>query len=60
MSNDHKPDLPKEKERIEKSGGRVSCYYDDEGNPLGPYRVWLKDDEIPGLAMSRSIGDFIA
>ena len=23
-------------------------------------RVWLKDKEIPGLAMSRSLGDYIA
>lgn len=27
---------------------------------LGPARVWLKDTMIPGLAMSRSIGDFVA
>jgi len=27
---------------------------------LGPYRVWLKTEQYPGLAMSRSIGDFVA
>ena len=27
---------------------------------LGPYRVWLKTENYPGLAMSRSIGDFVA
>jgi len=27
---------------------------------FGPYRVWLKTENFPGLAMSRSIGDFVA
>lgn len=27
---------------------------------FGPYRVWLKTETFPGLAMSRSIGDFVA
>jgi len=27
---------------------------------MGPARVWLKDKNIPGLAMSRSLGDIIA
>ena len=27
---------------------------------MGPKRVWLPQDDIPGLAMSRSIGDRIA
>ena len=27
---------------------------------MGPMRVWLKNEEIPGLAMSRSLGDRIA
>lgn len=26
----------------------------------GPYRVWLQDEDIPGLAMSRSFGDLVA
>lgn len=30
------------------------------GNPVGPARVWLKHENIPGLAMARSIGDKIA
>ena len=33
---------------------------DSKGKPIGPYRVWLKDWEIPGLAMSRALGDFVA
>ena len=27
---------------------------------MGPDRVWLRDDELPGLAMTRSFGDTIA
>ena len=28
--------------------------------PIGPNRVWLLNDNIPGLAMSRSFGDRLA
>jgi len=27
---------------------------------MGPERVWLKEIEVPGLAMSRSFGDTVA
>ncbi len=27
---------------------------------MGPERVWLKDIDVPGLAMSRSFGDAVA
>jgi serine/threonine protein phosphatase PrpC len=27
---------------------------------MGPQRVWIKDEEVPGLAMSRSFGDKVA
>ena len=30
------------------------------GRYVGPDRVWLKDEDVPGLAMSRSIGDLVA
>ena len=55
MSRDHKPELLDEKKRIIASGGRVDKIYG-----LGPYRVWFKDEDYPGLAMSRSIGDSLA
>ncbi|CAK56176.1 unnamed protein product (macronuclear) [Paramecium tetraurelia] len=60
LSNDHKPDLPQERRRIEQSGGRVEPYIDFDGSSLGPSRVWLKTEDIPGLAMSRSFGDKVA
>ena len=60
LSRDHKPDIPEERERIEKSDGRIAPFRDLSGSFLGPDRVWLKNQEIPGLAMSRSIGDLVA
>lgn len=51
LSNDHKPDLPLERARIEKAGGEVS-----PAGPGGrPSRVWSGGRF--GLAMSRSLGD---
>jgi len=59
LSHDHKPDLESEKMRILQSNGRVD-QMDFNGFKNGPNRVWMRDEEYPGLAMSRSIGDFIA
>jgi len=59
LTHDHKPDLPEEKQRIEQAGGRVFAITYDDGY-LGPSRVWLHDQDIPGLAMSRSLGDTVA
>jgi len=59
LSIDHKPDLPEEKERILKSGGRVFAVQYDDGID-GPPRVWLRNIDVPGLAMSRSLGDVVA
>ena len=60
LSRDHKPDSPDERERILRANGRVEPYYDEDGNDFGPARVWLMDQNVPGLAMSRSIGDVVA
>ena len=59
LSFDHKPDLEAEKSRITKAGGRVHAFKEG-GQYLGPARVWVKSGEYPGLAMSRSLGDFMA
>eukprot|EP00538_Stauroneis_constricta_P011794 CAMPEP_0119548356 /NCGR_PEP_ID=MMETSP1352-20130426/2296_1 /TAXON_ID=265584 /ORGANISM="Stauroneis constricta, Strain CCMP1120" /LENGTH=362 /DNA_ID=CAMNT_0007593597 /DNA_START=121 /DNA_END=1209 /DNA_ORIENTATION=- len=56
---DHKPDSPKEKERILSSGGRVFAVEYDDGVD-GPPRVWLGHMDVPGLAMARSLGDVVA
>ena len=42
------------------SGGRIEKYRDQNGNAIGPLRVWTKVDMSPGLAMTRSMGDSIA
>ena len=42
------------------SGGRIEAFKDQDGNFVGPSRVWLLNQDIPGLAMSRSIGDVVA
>ena len=60
LSRDHKPSEEDEFERIIKSGGRVESYKNEDGDPVGPERVWLKDEDFPGLAMSRSFGDEVA
>jgi len=57
LSEDLKPDLPHERERIEMSGGIVSPYK-ERSIPVGPPRVWESLRlEKPGLAVSRSLGD---
>jgi len=53
LTRDHKPDLKDERERIEKAGGRV----DFDGIN---HRIFAKDMQCPGLAMSRCLGDLMA
>lgn len=60
LTVDHKPELEHEKNRIESAGGRVDTYRSPKGEPYGPYRVWFRDQNIPGLAMSRSFGDSVS
>ena len=60
LSFDHKPENKLEKERILNNGGRIEPYVDDNGEYYGPQRVWLKNGDVPGLAMSRSFGDMVA
>lgn len=60
LTRDHKPDEQDEYQRIMEQNGRVDSFKDQNGDPMGPMRVWLKDEEVPGLAMSRSLGDKVA
>ena len=60
LSRDQKPSEQDEYDRIINAGGRVASFKDEKGNDIGPERVWLKEEDIPGLAMSRSFGDEIA
>ena len=59
LSIDHKPENKEEKERILEKGGIVS---QSENGKLddGPFRVWVKGENYPGISMSRSLGDEVA
>jgi cAMP-dependent protein kinase regulator len=50
-TQDHKPDLPEEKARLEKAGSEVREI--DPGNS----RIYLPGSNFPGLTMSRAFGD---
>ena len=60
LTMDHKPNSPGELERIDEAGGRVARLQDESGEEVGPHRVWLRYAWIPGLAMSRALGDALA
>jgi len=64
LTRDHKPSDPVEAKRIIESGGRIttskgSLKIKEVGNGTGPLRVWRKEDNTPGLSMTRAIGDSI-
>jgi serine/threonine protein phosphatase PrpC len=60
ITRDHKPSLPDEAKRILEKGGRIEPMRDEDNTFIGPPRVWLKEQDYPGLAMSRSFGDRVA
>ncbi|RMZ52944.1 hypothetical protein APUTEX25_001063, partial [Auxenochlorella protothecoides] len=52
LTQDHKPEDPREMARIVRSGGRVvQVYHDAHNNPVGPFRVCFPNTNTsPGLA----------
>ena len=60
LTVDQKPDAEDERKRILESGGKIRQTTNILGQFIGPQRVWNKSGGLPGLAMSRSIGDNIA
>ncbi len=61
LSWDAKPDVPEERRRIQIKGGLVAQLRDTSGKPMGAFRVFRSTkDFLPGLAMSRSLGDALA
>ncbi len=60
LTRDHKPSIPEEAERIRSYGGRIRPMKDEDGNFIGPLRVYMKEKDLPGLAMTRSFGDYYA
>lgn len=59
LAVEQRPNMREELERIKKAGGKVQQLTNEQGIKIGPYRVWKKIGTLPGLAMSRSIGDSI-
>lgn len=53
LTKDHKPFDKNEMRRIESLGGEIK-------QGLGPLRVYVKGEDYPGIAMSRSLGDLVA
>ena len=58
LSNDHKPTRDDERVRIMRAGGKIRRFL-QENVPVGPLRVWI-DEEGPGIAMTRTLGDWLA
>ncbi|KAH9673200.1 putative protein phosphatase 2C 65 [Citrus sinensis] len=54
LTTDLKPEIAGEAERIRNCKGRVFAM-DEEPDV---YRVWMPDEDCPGLAMARAFGDF--
>ncbi|CAI9755057.1 unnamed protein product [Fraxinus pennsylvanica] len=54
LTVDLKPNLPREAARIQKCKGRVFALQDEPEVA----RVWLPNNDSPGLAMARAFGDF--
>lgn len=54
LTVDLKPTLPGEAERIKQCKGRVHALKDEPH----VHRVWLPNENSPGLAMTRAFGDF--
>merc|ERR1719379_1694664 len=52
-TEDHKPNIKEEKQRIERNGGQV--IYDGFAN----HRVYARGHHYPGLNMSRALGDLM-
>ncbi len=65
MTIDHKPESPEELSRINKSGGKVLVksgvprvvWHRPSGGHQGPVRRSTQIDEVPFLAVARSLGD---
>lgn len=56
-TRDHVPNIPEERARILRAGGRVS---EETFGGVSAFRVYQSGQNLPGLAMSRSLGDSVA
>ena len=62
LSVDHIPTSPNENKRIISNNGKIKKMTNENGEEIGPFRVFEKEKDslLPGISMSRSIGDLIA
>lgn len=58
LTTDHKPTVRSETKRILLQGGELRAIRYPEGDE-GPVRVWCSGEDVPGLAMSRSVCDTV-
>ena len=56
LTQEHRPDVTEEYNRIILNNGRVQKLVDINGQFIGPYRVWEPDANFPGLTISRCLG----
>jgi serine/threonine protein phosphatase PrpC len=58
LSVNHVPELSEENKRIIQNNGKIERLKNQLNEEYGPFRVFDKDsDSLPGLAISRSVGD---
>ncbi len=60
VSTDHRLDLPAERDRVIRCGGSVHPKITKRGHMVGQQRMWLKDQNVLGLMISRALGDKLA
>ena len=59
LSNDHKPNNVSEASYITSHNGRIESFKNSNGSRIGPLRVWLPNNDYPGLLITRAFGDSV-
>ena len=59
LTRDHKPIELDEKQRIIENDGKIQPIIED-GEFVWPERIWIKEEDIPSLVMTRSFGERVA
>jgi len=59
LIRDHKPTEKDEAQRILENKGRIQPFLED-GEFIGTEHICVKEDDVPGLEMTRSFGDRVA